>query len=94
MWGKGDVSNFGRAGDDTPNYEETAMSMVERLAEKYESEVLRLFRWQTLGHPNHIRWWLNAIADELNDHLQTQHAMNDYEVIEWLRAQANGESDV
>ncbi len=39
--------------------------LVERLKQRYEREVLNSFPWNTLGDDGHIKWWINAIADEL-----------------------------
>jgi len=63
------------------------MSMVERLAKKYADNN----HGGDINNEYHTRWWLNAIADELEQEFVKRDV--DYvsfaSVGRWLRTQAN-----
>ncbi len=68
-----------------------ASEMVERLAEKWSDENHRgdVF-------PDEARWWLNAIADELEAAMPDNDHDSDYYgfgTADWLRTQAGDSSD-
>lgn len=64
------------------------MNMIERLADKWETSEGE--RWAK----DEARWWLNAIADELDGPLRPMITWSGWDsAIGTLRAQAKGESD-
>ncbi len=71
-------------------------ALIEKLAEKYRQEVLVSLPWDALSGEGHMRWWLNAIAWELEQstdyELQQEVCGGTVEAGEmsadWLRAQA------
>ena len=65
--------------------------MIERLTEKYNDEVLGSFPWSTLGDEDHIRWWVKAIADELEREFPWSTHNNT--VVRRLRAQTQEHHD-
>lgn len=73
------------------------MSLAERLAKKCAGEQyakipgLEYDKWMGL-YMDHARWWLNAIADELEDKLQTSFDLQGLQDgIDYLRSQASTE---
>jgi len=61
------------------------MNLVDRLSEKHWNDWAEPERF---GHRN-ARWWLNAIADEME---QEKHwSTHNKTMIRWLRAQAKEE---
>jgi len=67
------------------------MSLVERLAEKHWSDWADVaFDLEGVGERN-ARWWLNAIADELDVQEFSLVLDNQWDAARWLRAQAKEE---
>lgn len=69
------------------------MSLVERLAEKAADASVH--GYVDIAPEERVRWWLNAIADELEAEHMRRHADMDYEgwhaaSASWLRARAQG----
>jgi len=76
------------------------MSLVERLADKWGNEHFNSMRPAPLSEPGDeydARWWLNAIADELQSQMPTP-ASHDAEhpavyAAKWLRSATRGDAE-
>ena len=63
------------------------MSLVERLAEKFSKALAPRTR------DEEARWWLNAIADELDSWMALHgYGHHGASQLDWLRSQANPDS--
>lgn len=60
------------------------MTLIERLAEKENEQEVTSMRRE-----DRIRWWLNAIADELEKDMGSATGTNGAFILDWLRTQAS-----